>query len=284
MLILAKRNIKIYFRDRAAVLFSLLSVLITIGLYVLFLKDSISMGDMELVGQDVLTHSWVVSGMIAVATVTTTLGVLQSMVSDNTFKIKKDFASAPIKRWQVTGGYILSAYAVGVLMSIITLGLGQLYIRSAGGELLSMIKMAKVVGIILLTVFSSSAMIVFLVSFFKSESAFTTASTIIGTLIGFFVGTYIPIGELPGFAQGIIKLFPPSHAGVLIRKIMMEKPMEVTFSEAPVEVIKQFKKSMGIVLMNGEDEISIFMSIAILVLTGVVFFALGIWNMSRREK
>ena len=34
-----KRNITIFFRDKASVFFSLLSVLIIIGLYVLFLGD-----------------------------------------------------------------------------------------------------------------------------------------------------------------------------------------------------------------------------------------------------
>lgn len=284
MLIFAKRNIKIYLRDKMSVFFSFLSVLITLGLYVLFLKDTIGSGDMNIVGKDVLTHSWVVSGMIAVATVTTTLGVLQRMVSDGTNKIKKDFDSSPIKKWKITGGYVLSAYVVGVLMSIVTLILGMVYIKSAGGEFLSAINVIKVLAIILLAVFSSSAMIVFLVSFFKSESAFSTASTIIGTLIGFLVGTYIPIGVLPTFAQNVIKVFPPAHASVLIRKILMEKPMEVAFDGAPVEIVGHFKQNFGVVLVNGDNEMSILTSVIILVVTGLVFYGLGIWNMSRKNK
>ena len=35
----AVRNLKLYFRDRSAVLFSILAVFITFGLYVLFLGD-----------------------------------------------------------------------------------------------------------------------------------------------------------------------------------------------------------------------------------------------------
>jgi multidrug/hemolysin transport system permease protein len=169
-------------------------------------------------------------------------------------------------------------------MSVVTFVLGELYIKSAGGEFLPAADMVKVVGIILLAVFSSSAMIVFLVSFFKSESAFSTASSIIGTLIGFLVGTYIPIGHLPEIAQRVIKIFPPSHAGMLIRRILMEKPMEVTFQHAPVEMTEQFKETMGVVLVNGENEVSIFLSIGLLVISGVVFYILGIWNMSRKNK
>ncbi len=39
MTIFIKRNLKVFFRDRAAVLFSLLAVFIIIGLYALFLGD-----------------------------------------------------------------------------------------------------------------------------------------------------------------------------------------------------------------------------------------------------
>ena len=39
MITLARRNLKLFFRDRTAVFFSLLSVLVLLGLYVFFLGD-----------------------------------------------------------------------------------------------------------------------------------------------------------------------------------------------------------------------------------------------------
>lgn len=282
MFTLAKRNIKLHFKDKSAVLFSFLSVFITLGLYILFLKDTIS--SKGLLDQDILTHSWMISGLVAVATVTTTLGMLQRMILDKTDKIKKDFDSSPIKKWQVTGGYILSTYVVGVMMSCMTFLCGMLYVKSAGGDFLNLESNLKVMGIILLAVFSSSAMLVFIVSFFKSGSAFSTASTIIGTLIGFLVGTYIPIGALPSFAQNIIKIFPPAHAGRLLREVIMVKPLSHSFKGIPSEALSEYKKFMGIVFVHDEKQISALVSISILAISGMVFYGLGIWNMARKNK
>ena len=41
MIAFAKRNLKLFFRDKSSVFFSLLSVLIVLGLYVLFLGDQL---------------------------------------------------------------------------------------------------------------------------------------------------------------------------------------------------------------------------------------------------
>src|SRR5690606_28948098 len=101
------------------------------------------------------------------------------------------------------------------------------------GELLSLEAFLKVVGLTILTVLYSSFMMFFMVSFFKSNNAFATASTVIGTLIGFLTGVYIPIGELPGSVQTVVKIFPPSHSAVLLRKIMMEEAQKISFAGAP---------------------------------------------------
>lgn len=41
---MVKRNLKIYFRDKASVFFSMLSVIIIFALYILFIGDSVNSG------------------------------------------------------------------------------------------------------------------------------------------------------------------------------------------------------------------------------------------------
>ena len=61
MINLAVRNLKIFFRDKSSVFFSFLSVIIIIGLYVLFLGDVIT-SDMDgLPGVRFLMDSWIAS-------------------------------------------------------------------------------------------------------------------------------------------------------------------------------------------------------------------------------
>ena len=87
-----KRNLKLFFRDRSAVFFSLLAIFIIIGLYAVFLGDvwlTDSMKDIE--HADVLMNSWLVSGLLAVASITTTMGAFGVMIDDKVKKINKDF-------------------------------------------------------------------------------------------------------------------------------------------------------------------------------------------------
>lgn len=282
--IIAKRNLKLFFRDKASVFFSLLAVFIIIGLYVLFLGDTITSGMKELPGARYLMDSWIMAGLLGVVSITTTMGAFSIMVEDRTKKILKDFSASPVSRPALSGGYILSSYCVGVIMSAVTFVLAEIYILAYGGKLLDAVSVLEVLGIMLLSVLASSAMVLFMVSFFRSSNAFATASTIIGTLIGFLTGIYIPIGNLPEAVQTIIKIFPVSHAGALFRQVMMQKPMSETFANIPADQLQNFKLEMGVVYQYGNTTADAITSILVLVGTTAVFFALATWNLSRKSK
>ncbi|MQY75231.1 MAG: ABC transporter permease [Clostridia bacterium] len=286
MISLIKRNLKLFFRDRTSVFFSLLAVFIIIGLYVLFLGNMMTKNFEDLLGNSTrfIIDSWVMAGILSVTSLTTTMGAFHIMIEDATKKISKDFLSAPLKRSQLAGGYIISSFIVGVIMSIAALIIAEIYILSGGGKLLGLMSLLKLSGVMLLSVFAGSAMVFFIVSFFKSSSAFASASTVIGTLIGFLTGIYIPIGSLPSAVQTAIKIFPISHAAALFRQIMMEVPMSKAFANAPTQAITGFKQTMGIIFFFGDKELSLLTSMLVLIVTGVVFLTLAVVNLSVKKK
>ncbi|MFZ3106395.1 MAG: ABC transporter permease, partial [Candidatus Hydromicrobium sp.] len=228
--------------------------------------------------------SWVMAGILSVTSITTTMGAFGTMVEDTTKKISKDFSSAPLKRSQLAGGYIMSSFIIGVIMSIVSLIVAEVYILANGGKLLELMSLLKLFGVMLLSVFAGSSMVFFIVSFFKSSNAYATASTVIGTLIGFLTGIYIPIGSLPSGVQTAIKIFPISHAASLYRQIMMEAPMSTAFANAPVQAITGFKQTMGVVFYFGSTELSPIANILVLVATGVVFYVLAVIKISIKKK
>ncbi len=286
MISLIKRSLKLFFRDRTSVFFSLLAVFIIIGLYVLFLGNMMTKNFEDLLGNNArfAIDSWVMAGILSVTSLTTTMGAFHIMIEDATKKISKDFLSAPLKRSQLAGGYMISSFIVGVIMSIAALIIAEIYILSGGGKLLGLMSLLKLSGVMLLSVFAGSAMVFFIVSFFKSSSAFASASTVIGTLIGFLTGIYIPIGSLPSAVQTAIKIFPISHAAALFRQIMMEVPMSKAFANAPTQAITGFKQTMGIIFFFGDKELSPLTSILVLIVTGVVFLALTVVNISVKKR
>jgi len=286
MINLIKRNLKLFFRDRVSVFFSLLSVFIIIGLYVLFLGNMMSNNFRDLLGSNTrfTIDSWIMAGILSVTSITATMGAFQIMVEDSTKKISKDFLSAPLKRSQLVGGYIISSFIIGLVMSIAALILAEVYILTGGGELLELMALLKLLGVMLISVFAGSSMVFFMVSFFKSSSAFATASTILGTLIGFITGIYIPIGSLPSAIQTVIKIFPISHSAALFRQIMMEAPISESFANAPPQAIAGFKEAMGVVFLFGGKELSPLNSLLILAATGIIFLVLSIASMSIKKK
>lgn len=278
------RNLKVFFKDKTSVFFSLLAVFIIIGLYALFLGDVWTSSMSGTPGIRFLMDSWIMSGVLAVTSVTTTMGAYGIMVQDKEKKITKDFAASPVGYVNILGGYIIGAVVIGIIMSLITLVLAQLYIISGDGEFMGVTALLKVLGIIVISTLSSSSLVLFMVSFFKSNNAFATASTIIGTLIGFLTGVYLPIGQLPESVQLIIKCFPVSHGAVLFRQVMMEAPIGASFNGAPAQAVSDFENMMGITLKFGDTAVTPLTSIVILLATAVVFYGLALINLSRKQK
>ena len=284
MIAFAKRNLRVFFRDRTSVFFSLMAVFIIIGLYVLFLGDVWTGSIKGLSGVRFIMDSWIMAGLLAVTSVTTTMGAFGSMVEDKAKKISKDFYSSPIRRSSLTAGYIISSYIIGIIMTLITVLLAELYIVAYGGSFLSLAALLKVVGLILLSTLSSTSLVLFIVSFFKSSSAFATASTIIGTMIGFLTGIYLPVGQLPGAVQWIVKVFPASHAAALLRQVMMEDALTRAFAGAGPGAREEFETFLGVTLNFGDKPVSALVSIVILVGSAVLFFSLSLLSISRKRK
>jgi len=278
------RNLKVFFKDKASVFFSLLAVFIIIGMYALFLGDVWSNSMSELSGVRFLMDSWIMAGVLAVTSVTTTMGAYGIMVQDKEKKITKDFAASPVGYRNILGGYIIGAVVIGIIMSLITLVLAELYILAGGGELMSISALIKVLGLIVLGTLCNSSIVLFLVSFFKSNNAFATASTIIGTLIGFLTGIYLPIGQLPESVQLVVKCFPVSHGAVLFRQVMMEAPIAASFSGAPAQAVSEFENMLGVTLKFGDATVTPLTSVVILLATAAVFYTLALISISRKQK
>ncbi|MDD4189306.1 MAG: ABC transporter permease [Eubacteriales bacterium] len=280
---LIKRNLMLFFRDKANVFFSMLSVLIIIGLYAFFLGDMMVRNFSNLPGAEFLANTWIMAGILTVTPVTTTLGALGIMIEDKV-KIVRDFQASPLKRSSLAISYISSAFAISMILTLITLVLAEAYIVIKGGELLSILNLIKVLGLIVFATVSSSFMMFFTASYFKTVNSFGVASTVLGTMIGFLTGMYIPIGVLPGPIQTIIKIFPPSHTGLLFRRVMMEQAEKISFAGVPQEAFENFRLEMGVMYKFGDFDLTPAMSIIYLSAITAIFFALSVWKISKKQK
>ncbi|SJZ84354.1 ABC transporter permease [Anaerorhabdus furcosa] len=283
MINLAIRNCKIYFRQKSTVFFSLMGVFIIILLYAVFLGDQFKRG-LDVVEVDILMYSWVIAGIVAVTSITTTMGAFELFVEDRAHNISKDFNISPVAPYKLVGGYILCAFIVGSLMSLVAFIVGEIFLLMQGATLLSVSIIIQIILVILLSSLMSSTIIFFIVSFFNNLSAMSTASTILGTLIGFLTGVYLPIGSVPEYVQMMIKCFPTSHTAVLLRQLFLQEPLKVSFNNLPVEYLNGFNESVGVVFKFGSFTVEPIHHILFMIAVTILFFFLAILNLSRKNK
>lgn len=284
MISFVSRNLKVFFRDKTAVFFSLLAVLIVLGLYIFFLGDVWVDSFPNIKGVKNLMNCWIMAGLIGVTSVTANMGAFGTMIEDKSKNKIKDFYVSPIKKSKIVGGYIISSFIVGSMMSVVTLIISQIYLVYSGVDVLNFKELTEVFLIILITSLSNSAMILFIVSLFSSEKAFSTASTIVGTLIGFITGIYLPISMLPDSVQIIVKLFPTSYGISILRQIFMKKQMDISFADVPTNYINEFKESMGFVYYINDKLVSNTTSIFILIASTIIFFFLAVLILYKKKK
>ena len=279
-----KRNIKLFLRDKGAVFFSILGVLIVIGSYILFLGDVWLDGMGGIENAKEIMNNWIMAGVLAITAATTILGILENMVKDKSSHIFMDFYVSPLKRKNLMAGYMLSAFIVGIVMSLIAFAMSQIYIVADGGSLITLGATVKILGLIVLSSFLCTSMMMFIVSFFNSLSAYTSASAIIGTLIGFLTGIYLPIGSLPNGVQTIIKIFPVSHTALLFREVMTGEILTNATEGATVETVARIKSQLGMVYTVGGNDIAISTSVIYVIACGIIFILLTLFNLSRKKK
>ena len=226
---LLKRHILLYIRDRWAIFFSFLSVLIILGLFMIFLRNSFGgdFGDLE--HSEYLIHTWIFSGVLMVSTVTVPLGFLAVMVQDLELKIINDFYVAPIKRKSIVASYFLAAVIVGTVFSLFNLLIGQVYIGLKFGFFLEPLTILRLIGLIIFSSMLFSALFFYITSYIKTSNAHGTLGTLVGTLIGFLAGLYVPIGVLGQTLRNILSSLPTMQMASLFRIVYMEESLNKTF-------------------------------------------------------
>ena len=91
MISFVSRNLKVFFRDKTAVFFSLLAVLIVLGLYIFFLGDVWVDSFPNIKGVKNLMNCWIIAELIGVTSVTANMGAFGTMIEDKSKNKIKDF-------------------------------------------------------------------------------------------------------------------------------------------------------------------------------------------------
>jgi multidrug/hemolysin transport system permease protein len=287
-----------YFRDRAAVLFSLLTMAIVIALMVIFLGDMnvnsvtniLTEFGTEPLGTNYeeqasrLMLMWTIAGIMAVNAVNVSLAVTGISVSDNAQHKTASFLTSPVSRTTLSLGYIGAAFICSVLMCLVTLAAAECFAVFAWGvPALSLSAHLKIIGITAVNAFCYSSILYLISIFIRSNSAWSGFGTVIGTLVGFLGAIYVPMGGLPQYVQSGLKFTPVIYSSSLYRQVFTEELISNTFKAVPDAVIEEYMEQMGITLSAGGDTISAFLQIAILIFCGIIALSAAALIMKHRS-
>ncbi|QMS84556.1 ABC transporter permease [Candidatus Xianfuyuplasma coldseepsis] len=274
------RNLKLYLRDRAAVFFSFLSVIIILAMYILFLGkmqvDNLSSAYDGIDGIDWLVATWIMAGIVTVSCVTVPLGALGKLIDDRADNIINDFYTSPINRNTLALSYLMSAWVIGFIMVMLNFVIGQVYVLSQGGEFLSLLQYAQMLGLMMLIIMTFSIFFFYLSLFIRTQNAWGLLNTLIGTFIGFLGGIYIPIGVLGDNVATVMNLLPTAHAVTIVRQVYMAKAIDFVFDGVPIEHYNNYAQLYGVSITINGYEMQNWQMIVSLIVFMVIFYVLTI--------
>ena len=236
---LIKRNLLLFFKDWQSILFSLLTSIIVLVLYLLFLKGTFVSaiqsameqypGLTSMVSQKdiaMFANLFLLSGILGSAMISVPFSCITVLVKDRANKVDYDILATPMKREQIIFAYFVSAVLTSTLLTDIILAVGLIGIRMQGNMYLNASQVVKAFSIVALGSISESAIFMIIVLFFKTVSASEAFFGILSAASGFVIGAYIPISQFSNGVQTVCNLFPASQITIMLRNILLNGLLE----------------------------------------------------------
>lgn len=286
LLAFSKRNILIYFRDKASIFYSVFSVLITFAVYLLFLGGSY-LGDVPIEFKAYIQNmqdEWLMAGILAMTSFSTVFNSMGLLPFDKRIKNIDDFYSSPISRNVIAGGYIIAAIVTGLLMSTIAFICTQAFLKIRGGHLVPLSNYPIVFLYVVLSLFFSSALAFTIALYGKTPRSYGSFTNVLLTLLGFLTGIYIPIGSMSTFLQTAIKLFPISHIAALLRQVFTTKSFANNLIVMPKEWNIEIRAALGIDLYAGQTYITPWISIFFVFIVSVILLIISVHKLEKNKE
>ena len=234
-----KRNLLLFFKDWQSILFSLLTSIIVLVLYLLFLKGTFVSAIQSAMEQypglasmvpqkdiDMFANLFLLSGILGSAMISVPFSCITVLVKDRANKVDYDILATPMKREQIIFAYFVSAVLTSILLNSIILAVGLIGIRMQGNMYLNISQVIKAFSIVALGSISASAIFMIVVLFFKTVSACEAFFGILSAASGFVIGAYIPISQFSNEVQTVCNLFPASQITIMLRNILLNGLLE----------------------------------------------------------
>lgn len=282
---MTKRNVKLFFKDKAMFFTSLITPMILLVLYMTFLakvyRDSFAAAvpdglelDAKLVNG--MVGGEILSSILAVCCVTVAFCSNLLMVNDKVSGARKDLLISPTKKSTFALSYYVATLFSTLIISVIATLACFVYVACQGWYLSFVDVLLVFLDVFLLTMFGtalSSCVNVFL----STNGQASAVGTIVSAGYGFICGAYMPISSFGTGLQTVLGFLPGTYGTSLLRNHALAGVFrEMTNQHYPADVIEKIKDSVDCNLYFFENKVSIGAMYGILIGSIVLFIGLYI--------
>ncbi len=293
VIVLIKRNTKLFFKDKGMFFTSLVTPAILLVLYGTFLgnvyRDSFTAGLPE--GLTLPEHlieglvgSQLISSILAVSCVTVAFCSNFLMVQDKTNGCIKDLRISPVKSSALSISYYIASLLSTFIICFSAAGICLIYTAVVGWYLSASDVLLLFFDIILLVLFGTALSSI--INFFLStQGQISAVGSIISAGYGFICGAYMPISSFGSGLQKIVLFLPGTYGTSLVRNHAMRGVLaEMQSQSLPPEVIESLKDALDCNLYFFGSQVSIPIMYLILGGTAVLLIAVYILlNMLKKK-
>lgn len=282
---MTKRNVKLFFKDKAMFFTSLITPMILLVLYMTFLakvyRDSFAAAvpdglelDAKLVNG--MVGGEILSSILAVCCVTVAFCSNLLMVNDKVSGARKDLLISPTRKSTFALSYYVATLFSTLIISVIATLACFVYVACQGWYLSFVDVLLVFLDVFLLTMFGtalSSCVNVFL----STNGQASAVGTIVSAGYGFICGAYMPISSFGTGLQTVLGFLPGTYGTSLLRNHALAGVFrEMAKQHYPADVIEKIKDSVDCNLYFFENKVSIGAMYGILIGSIVLFIGLYI--------
>lgn len=224
-LLLIKRNVKLFFKDKGMFFTALITPAILLVLYATFLanvyRDSFESSlPAGIVLEDKLVNGLVggqlIASLLAVSCVTVAFCSNFLMVSDKVSGAARDLGMTPAKSSTVSLSYYVATLISTLLITFVAAAVCLVYVASIGWYMSVADVLYLLLDIFLLVLFGTALSSLINV-FLTTQGQISAVGTVISAGYGFIAGAYMPISSFGEGLQKVISFLPSTYGTALIK-------------------------------------------------------------------
>lgn len=271
---LFKRNIKLFFKDKGLFFTSLITPLILLVLYSVFLgkvyKDSFLMAVPEgITIEDSLMNGLVggqlLSSLLAVCCVTVAFCSNLLMVQDKSSGAYKDLTVSPVKSGTLSLAYYLSCAFSTFVVCFVALVAGLFYLYVTGWYM-TLSHILVLVGDVVIMVLFGTSLSSLVICKLTTQGQASAVGSVVSSVYGFICGAYMPISSFPEGLQKVLGFLPGTYGTSLLRNHCLDGVFEEMQRQSlPGELITGFKDVVDCNLYVFDTRVEVSAMYAVLV-------------------